>query len=281
MTRHDAPASGAQRQDLLYNPAVPTPSHAEYARTLASRITTGSLCTLTAGEPIGYPYGSFVTFALDGGDPIFLISSLAEHTRNLVADPRASLLVVEPGDGDPLARARVTLLGPCTRLHDEADKARARAAFCAAHPSAAYYLDFGDFAMFNLKVTSLRYIGGYGRMSWVSSQDWHSAAADPLVAHAAAILDHMNTDHADTMVLYCRALSRATDTSAAVMTGVDRYGFEMSATTAAGPRPIRLGFSRPATTPEEVRREMVALAKRARAGREPGGPPGPEGPAQS
>ena len=61
------------------------------------------------------------------------------------------------------------------------------------------------------------------------------------------------------------------------MTGVDRYGFEMSATTAAGPRPIRLGFSRPATTPEEVRREMVALAKRARAG----GTAGPQGSAPS
>ena len=272
MPRHDAPASGAQRQDLLYDPAVPTPSHAEYARTLASRVTARILCTLTAGEPLGYPYGSFVTFALDsGGDPVFLISSLAEHTRNLVGDPRASLLIVEPGDGDPLARGRVTLLGPCTRLHDEADKARARDAFCAAHPDAAYYLDFGDFALFNLKVTSLRYIGGYGRMSWVSSPDWHAAAPDPLAAHAGAILEHMNTDHADTMVLYCRALSRATDTSVAVMTGEDRYGFEMSDTTAAGPRPIRLGFSRPATTPDEVRKEMVALAKRARAGREPGG----------
>lgn len=265
MTRHNVPASsGAQRQELLYDSTVPTPSHAEYARTLASRVSVGSLCTLLATEPAGYPYGSFVTFALDEGNPVFLISSLAEHTRNLLADARASLLIAEPGDGDPLARGRVTLIGPCTRL-SEATTERARAAFCAAHPDAAYYIDFADFALFGLTVTAVRYIGGYGRMSWVGSEDWYRAAPDPLAPHADPILSHMNDDHRDTLALYCRAFSRATDTSAAVMTGVDRYGFEMSATTAAGPRPIRLGFSRPVSTPDEVRSEMVALAKKARA----------------
>lgn len=263
MTRHDDPSSGG-RQELLYDPAVPTPSHAEYARTLAARVPVGSLCTLVASEPAGYPYGSFVTFALDGGNPVFLISTLAEHTRNLLADPRASLLVAEPGEGDPLARARVTLLGPCTRLAGDAE-ARARAAFTAVHPDAAYYIDFGDFGMFGLAVTAVRYIGGYGRMSWVSSDAWHQATPDPVAQHGKGILEHMNADHSDTLVLYCRAFSRATDTSAATMTGVDRYGFEMSATTAAGPRPIRLAFSRPVSSPDEVRMEMVALAKKARA----------------
>lgn len=263
MTRHDDPSSGG-RQELLYDPAVATPSHAEYARTLATRVAVGSLCTLVASEPAGYPYGSFVTFALDGGNPVFLISTLAEHTRNLLADPRASLLIAEPGDGDPLARGRVTLLGPCTRLAGD-DAARARVTFAAAHPDSAYYMDFGDFGLFGLQVTAVRYIGGYGRMSWVSSDAWHQAAPDPLAQHAKGIIAHMNDDHSDTMVLYCRAFSRATDTSAATMTGVDRYGFEMSATTAAGPRPIRLAFAKPAATADEVRMELVALAKKARA----------------
>jgi putative heme iron utilization protein len=266
MKRHDAPASdGDKRQELLYDPNVPTPSHAEYARTLATRVSTGSLCTLVATEPAGYPYGSFVTFALDGGDPVFLISTLAEHTKNLLSDPRASLLLAEPGEGDPLARGRVTLLGPCTKIESEDDKARARAAYCAAHPDAAYYIEFRDFALFCLKVTAVRYIGGYGRMSWLSSDDWHRAAPDPLAAHGRGILEHMNEDHADTMVLYCRVLTQAKDTSAAKMTGVDRYGFEMSATTAEGPRPIRLAFSQPVSTPDEVRKELVAMARRARA----------------
>ena len=75
----------------------------------------------------------------------------------------------------------------------------------------------------------------------------------------------MNEDHAETMALYCRKFSKATDTSAAQMTAVDRYGFEMSATTAAGPRPIRLAFSKPIDTAQAAREELVELARQARA----------------
>src|SRR5678815_5950282 len=82
-----------------------------------------SLCTL-ALEPQGYPYGSFVTVAFDNGDPVFLISGLAEHTKNLERDHRASLLVAESGADDPLANGRVTLLGPCTRIDGDAGSAR-------------------------------------------------------------------------------------------------------------------------------------------------------------
>src|SRR3954463_7987833 len=99
----------------LYELNVPTPTHAERARTLVAQIATGTLCTL-AIEPAGYPYGSFVTVAFDKGDPIFLISALAEHTRNLQQDQRASLLVAESGSADPLANGRVTMLGRCTRV---------------------------------------------------------------------------------------------------------------------------------------------------------------------
>jgi heme iron utilization protein len=99
----------------LYDVNIPTPTHAERARTLVAQISTGTLCTL-ALEPEGYPYGSFVTVAFDNGNPIFLISGLAEHTKNLERDPRASLLVAEGGSADPLANGRVTILGPCTRV---------------------------------------------------------------------------------------------------------------------------------------------------------------------
>lgn len=265
MARHDLPTGSAGRQELLYDPNLPTPSHAERARTLAGRVATGTLGTL-AVEPAGFPYGSFVTFAMDAGDPVFLLSTLAEHTKNLLCDARASLLVVEPGEGDPLARGRVTLLGPCARLGAGDELDRARAAYLVAHPDAAYYLDFGDFSMFRLRVESVRYIGGYGRMSWVEGAAWHAAAPDPLWPHAVGILDHMNADHPEALLRYCHAFSRAGDATGAVMTAVDRYGFEMSVQTPAGPRPIRVAFTRPALTPEAVRAEMVALSQRARAG---------------
>ena len=101
-------------------------------------------------------------------------------------------------------------------------------------------------------------------MSWVESSDWSGAESDPIAPFAQDIIDHMNDDHADIMVLYCRELSKAVDTTEATMVGVDRYGFEMSAVTGEGPRPIRLGFSRPVSSALEIREEMVALAKQVR-----------------
>ncbi len=256
---HSRPSGDAP--EPLYDVNIPTPTHAERARTLVARISTGTLCTL-AHEPEGYPYGSFVTVAFDNGNPVFLISGLAEHTKNLERDPRASLLVAEGGSADPLANGRVTLLGPCTRV--EGDDASVRAAFFAAHPNSAYYADFRDFGFWKLHVDSVRYIGGYGRMSWISKADWQAAEPDPLGPSAADTMAHMNADHADAMVLYCKAFSKATEITSARMTGVDRYGFEMSAMTSQGPRPVRLAFVTPVSTPEEVRDALISMAKDAR-----------------
>ena len=256
--RHAQPS--ARTQEPLYDPDIPTPTHAERARTLAAAIKTGTLCTL-ALEPEGYPYGSFVTVALDDGSPIFLISGLAEHTKNLERDPRASLLVAESGADDPLANGRVTLLGLCTRLEGDGT---ARAAFLTVHPNAAYYADFRDFAFWRLRVNAVRYIGGYGRMSWIAPDDWQAAEADPLAPYAAGAIAHMNADHADAIVLYCKAFSKATEVTSATMSGVDRYGFDMSARTPKGPRPVRVAFARPVTTPDELRAALVAMAKDAR-----------------
>ena len=256
----DRHASGGRAQELLYDADIPTPSDAEHARTLAHRVSEGALCTFTGGEE-RYPYGSFSTYALAGGTPVFLISELAEHTQNLRRDSHSSLMVVAPGEGDPLARARVTLVGNCELVATPTD---VRQAFLETHPSAAYYADFKDFHFWRLLVKSVRYIGGYGRMSWVKEGEWSAASPDPTTPFAEGVLAHMNDDHGDAMVLMCRAFSRASDTTGAVMTSLDRYGFEMSAATPDGPRPIRLAFSKPVETSEEVRVEMVALTRKAR-----------------
>ena len=256
---HARPAGYAS--EPLYDVNIPTPTHAERARTLVAQISTGTLCTL-AIEPAGYPYGSFVTVAFDNGNPIFLISTLAEHTKNLERDRRASLLVAEGGAADPLANGRVTMLGPCRRVEGDGDTARA--AFLAAHPNSAYYANFRDFAFWKLRVESVRYIGGYGRMSWISKAEWQTAEPDPLGPSAAGIIAHMNADHADAMVPYCKAFSKAVDITSASMTGIDRYGFEMSAATNDGPRPVRVAFARPVSTPEEARAALISMLKDAK-----------------
>ena len=260
---NDAHATGGKSQDLLYDPNIPTPTHGERAITLVSEASTGTLSTL-AKNPPGFPYGSFVAFSLVDQSPVFLISDLAEHTKNLRNDSRASLLIVESADKEALANGRVTLMGKCHPWTNEKNTKRAREAYLSMHPNAAYYADFQDFSFWRLEVESVRYIGGFGRMSWVSKDDWLAAKPDPLTRFQNQIVDHMNEDHADTMVLYCKSFSRAVDATAAVMTSIDRYGFEMSATTAAGPRPIRVAFSSPISTPEDARSALVTLAKQAR-----------------
>ena len=261
--RHKPPkGSKTQNQELLYDPDVLTPSHAEQAQTLVSKMTTATLCTMSI-EPVGYPYGSFVTYAIYNGNPIFLISGLAEHTKNLDKDSKASLLIAEAGEGNPLALGRVTLMGDCKRLSED-HRDNVREIFLSKNPDAKFYIDFKDFFFYMLEVSEVRYIGGFGRMSWVTDKQWFQAEPDPMVPYANDIIEHMNDDHADSMVLYCKAMSKATDTSSAVMTQIDRYGFEMSANTSEGPRPIRLAFNNEVSNADEARKELVSLVKKAR-----------------
>ncbi|MBX3262085.1 MAG: DUF2470 domain-containing protein [Labilithrix sp.] len=246
-------------------PPVKAPSHAERCRTLAAGARAATLSTI-ASDPPGYPYGSLVTVAFDGGRPLLLISRLAEHTQNLERRADASVLVTEPLDrhAQPLAVGRVTILGPC-RPVTEAERDAARATFLAAHPDASYYVDFSDFAFYRLEPVALRYVGGFGRMSWVTAEDYLAAEPDPLASSAAGILAHMNDDHADAVLAYARALAGIDAATAATMTAVDRYGFELAATTPAGPKAARLAFESPVSTTDEVRKAMVALVREARA----------------
>ena len=235
------------------------PTHAERARTLVSEANTGTLCTLTEE---GYPYGSYVTFALESADPVFLISRIAAHTQNLEREKRASLLVHEDGATDPLSNGRVTLVGLAAQLEDDA---AAREAFLEVHPQSAYYVDFIDFSFWRLAVESVRYIGGYGRMSWVKLEAWRDADLDPIAPHAEGIITHMNDDHADALVAYARAFTRATDAEEVAMTGVDRYGFELSVAIDGGRRPARIAFDDPVMTPTDARKTLIAMLADARA----------------
>jgi putative heme iron utilization protein len=245
---------------------VAAPTHAERCRTLVTRARSAVLCTV-AREPSGYPYGSLVTIAFDErGQPLLLISRLAEHTQNLRVQPQASVLVTEPHESapEPLAVGRLSLLGLC-RETPPADLEPVRQRFLEAQPGASYYVGFGDFAFYKLEVEAIRYIGGFGRMSWVDPPEYARAEADPLRDAAPEILAHMNGDHADALLAYARGLCGIADATVSTMTAVDRYGFEMAVTTPERKRARRLAFAMPVATTDEVRRAMVALVKEARA----------------
>ena len=138
-------------------------------RALARHARSGALATILSGAP----YASLVALAWDPRlRPILLLSGLAEHTKNLEADPRASLLVVGEAPGaDELAAPRMTLLGECAPV-DRTLAPEARAAFVAAHPEAAEYATFADFRVFRFQPSRIRLVAGFGRQAWVSGTDF-------------------------------------------------------------------------------------------------------------
>jgi len=265
------------------------PSDAERARTLVTEARTATLSTV-AIDSGGVPFGSLVAHAVDErGRPLLCLSDLAEHSRNLAADRRASVMVTESptesptgnstgnstdsaadsatdsGGGDPLARGRVSLLGEVSVL-DGGERAAALERYRAVH-TGAFYVEFTDFRVYRLEVTSARFVGGFGRMSWVDAAEYAAAAPDPLRPHRAGIIGHMNDDHADSLVAFCRVFGNRPDTVAARMVDVDRYGFSVLAsdTPEGSPTAVRFGFDEPTDTPLEVRTAMVALVRRIRA----------------
>ncbi len=144
----------------------------------------GTLATHSQRE-LGYPFATILPFAPDANhNPLFLISGLAEHTRNLLADSRASFLVSTPVDGNVQTGARLTLIGDVR--HIEADK-ETTARFLRYHPTTEQYLSLGDFGFFRLEPLRLRYIGGFGQAGWIDRQEWLDALALPLQEEAVIL----------------------------------------------------------------------------------------------
>jgi putative heme iron utilization protein len=238
------------------------PTAAEEARTIAASTNTGTLASLTA---TGDPWASFVTYGLLGGAPVLCVSHLAEHGRNLSADPRASLAVVAPhGEADPLASPRITLAGVVERP-DGAELEAARAAHVAAVPAAKYYIDYSDFTVWVLRVRRVRWVGGYGRMDSARAEDYTVATADPLAPHAAGAIEHLNVDHSTALVEMARVLGGYPDTDVAVCTGIDRYGLDLKVDTPRGSSYTRVGYGRRLESVDELRAATVELVRRARA----------------
>jgi heme oxygenase (biliverdin-IX-beta and delta-forming) len=250
MNRHAGPSSGAAA-------SVPEPSYAERARTLAHLGRTGTLATLSRKHP-GHPFASVMPYALDErGRPLLLVSTMAMHTQNLAADARASLLVAQPTAGDPLAAARLTLMGEA-RAIPKAESDRARAAYLARHANASYWVDFDDFGFWRLEPTDLYFVGGFGAMDWVSAAEYEAAAPDPLADVSEAILQHVNEDHGAGLLSYLRRAG-GEPPGEATMTAVDRLGFKVRLRTGERIHGLRVAFPREVTTAEQCREVLAGM----------------------
>jgi hypothetical protein len=204
------------------------------------------------------PYG------LDAqGRPIFLISTMAMHTQNLQADPRASLLVTQAdGDGDPLGASRVTLIGNVLTI-PQSEIADARTLYLERYANSKYWVDFEDFSFYRMNVVDVYYVGGFGVMGWVKASDYDQAQPDPLADAASGIIEHMNADHKDALILLART-SAGIESQEAAMTSVDRLGFQVRLKTTEGMRGARIAFLREVRNAMEARKVLVEMVQQAR-----------------
>jgi hypothetical protein len=232
---------------------------ARLARSLLRRRRQGALATLMAGS--GNPYCSLVNVASHAdGSPILLISRLALHTRNILDDPRVSLMLDERAEGDPLEGARIMLSGRAEEAG--ADRELLRRRYLNAHPSAQAFVGFGDFSFFRILPNGAHLVAGFGRIVDLSPEQFLTDISDAgaLLEAEQGAIEHMNIDHRDAINLYATRLLGAQPAEWR-STGCDPDGVDLQ----AGAKTLRLDFPERVTGPGELRRMLVRLADEARA----------------
>ncbi len=230
------------------------PGRGAEARRLIRTCDHAALATLLESRP----YVSLVAAACDSdGSPLLLLSDLAQHTKNLIADPRMSLLFEDTaGLPDPLAGPRLSVLGRAERTDD----GRLAARFAVRHPASAAYAGFADFHLYRVVIEHGHLVAGFGRIAWIEADELRFPAdASALEAAEAEIVRHMNADHGDAIALYAERLL-GQQGAGWQMTGIDPEGLDLRRDSATA----RLDFAAPVLTPEAARRVLVMLAERAR-----------------
>ena len=174
----------------------------------------------------GWPYASMITYATDiGGSPIFLLSDLSDHTRNLEHDHRVGFLIESCSVlKRPQSGKRITLLGKIKKTQQHVDEQR----FLARHPSAKQYACFSDFNFYKMVVSEAHFIGGFAVSEWHKGSNFIVPRKDfsSLVENVESILDHMNSDHYETINHYANQLCRRKGSNWR-MIGVDCDGIDV------------------------------------------------------
>jgi putative heme iron utilization protein len=226
------------------------------AKKLVRQARSGALATLMAGT--GDPYCSLVNVAtLADGAPLLLLSRLAVHTRNVLADCRASLMLDERNAGDPLEGARIMLMGNAVACQDP----HARRRYLARQSGAQMFVDFADFAFYRVALQTAHLVAGFGRIVDLSPAQVLTdlAGTEALLSAEPEIIAHLNAEHAEILARLATALLGAPD-GPWVCVGCDPEGLELS----LGRSVLRLDFNGRVRTPEELRQELKRLAEQAR-----------------
>ncbi len=232
-----------------------SPAHTAARRLLLTK-HHGVLSTISVDTP-GYPFGSVVNYCLSrDGIPIILISRIAQHTLNIQADPKVSLIVNEDGKDDIQSAARLTYLADA-KILPPPDKDPALR-YYGFFPEAQRYHEELEFDFYRLDPVRARYIGGFGEIHWIPTEQLNRR--NPFDQDdESGMVQHMNDDHRDAMARYCRDAGFACDPAEPpAMAGIDGEGFDFR----LGHRLIRFAFDEPVSTSGQVREKLVAMARR-------------------
>jgi hypothetical protein len=228
------------------------------ARSLLRKVDAGVLSTHSLAMP-GFPFGSLAPFAMTHeGRPLIYVSRIAEHTRNLGANLRACLTVIEATQGNRQALGRTSLLGEAHQV-PAAERDAAAQRYFAFFPEQRAYEEFHDFEFWRIEPKRVRWIGGFGEIHWIERDEWLVRAPE-WGAGEASIVGHMNDDHRDAMVGMCRYFLRI-EPDGLELVAVDPEGFHLK----TGAAIHWLPFEHACHTAHEVRMEMMRLTKQARA----------------
>jgi putative heme iron utilization protein len=226
---------------------APSPSAASDAKRLLRLARVGALATID-GEG-GAPLTTLVGVASDwDGSPLFLMSELARHTRNLAVDARASLLLTSAGGrGDPLNRPRLTVGGPVTPHSDPTSRQR----YLRRNPKAGLYASFADFSIRRLQIETIHFNGGFGRADALRPLDLLTPAGEigQLVEAESRLLQEVQSLGVETI---SRLAGAPVGRKVWRPVGLDPEGFDL----AAGETAARVDFSSPALDPDSWREQL-------------------------
>jgi len=226
-------------------------SIAREARQMLRAHRYGALCTLSKKFD-GHPFGSITPYLVDhDGSLLILISTLAEHTKNILHDPRVSLITHNQSDPHIQTQGRVTVVGTA---QISADKDASGNRYLRYFPEAQTYFAMHDFSFYRIQPISIRYIGGFGNIHWINPDDYVVPPCS-LSEQEDAWLEQMNTNHQDAMRRYCQQV-HGVEAQTIEMTGVDSDGCDMRADS----RVLRFEFPQSVMDAEGAQRALATLS---------------------
>jgi len=210
----------------------------------------------------GYPFGSVTPFMLDHDcQPVILISSIAEHTKNIIANPKVSLVVFEKND-DLQANARLTLIGEALQI--DKNDAHLMARYGRYFPESIGYFAIHDFQFYRINIHQARYIAGFGKMSWLDANAFdkpQNNEANKVIAMLEdSMIEHMNVDHKISLIQYCQHFYQVKP-AGVLLIGVDTDGFDVEVRLDNEIKILRFSFEAPIFDAHSVRLAFVALSR--------------------